>query len=136
MGSQNLIVSLMDADPNRYRCSPERLKKAWSSQDEVSTHVRQGRRQSGMLSIGQQALLRTLDGQGAICSNIRDCHPHLSKNLGKDSGRFSGYLQNILSLGSSRPLLGTTGASCPPGLAAHLLKALRVLVYLGLCTCS
>lgn len=35
------------ADPSRYRCSPERLKKAWSSQDEVSTHVRQGRRQSG-----------------------------------------------------------------------------------------
>ncbi|XP_073853630.1 pleckstrin homology domain-containing family G member 3 isoform X8 [Macaca fascicularis] len=33
-------------DPNRYRYSPERLKKAWSSQDEVSTHVRQGRRQS------------------------------------------------------------------------------------------
>lgn len=40
-------MSLPGADPNRYRYSPERLKKAWSSQDEVSTHVRQGRRQSG-----------------------------------------------------------------------------------------
>lgn len=40
-------MSLLGADPSRYRYSPERLKKAWPSQDEVSTHVPQGRRQSG-----------------------------------------------------------------------------------------
>ncbi|KAM9090417.1 pleckstrin homology domain-containing family G member 3 isoform 8-T11 [Megaptera novaeangliae] len=37
-------LSLLGADPNRYRHSPERLKKA--SQDEVSSDVHQGRRQS------------------------------------------------------------------------------------------
>lgn len=41
------MISLLATDPSRYRCSPERMKKAWSSQDEVSAHVRQGRRQSG-----------------------------------------------------------------------------------------
>ncbi|NP_001295076.1 pleckstrin homology domain-containing family G member 3 [Homo sapiens] len=44
--AKEAILEMDSYYPNRYRCSPERLKKAWSSQDEVSTNVRQGRRQS------------------------------------------------------------------------------------------
>ncbi|XP_075387823.1 pleckstrin homology domain-containing family G member 3 isoform X3 [Tenrec ecaudatus] len=44
--AKEAILEMDSYYPNRYRCSPERLKKAWSSQDEVSTHMRQGRRQS------------------------------------------------------------------------------------------
>ncbi|KAM5340110.1 pleckstrin homology domain-containing family G member 3 isoform 6-T6 [Glossophaga mutica] len=46
--AKEAILEMDSYYPNRYRYSPERLKKAWSSQDEVSTHEgrRQGRRQS------------------------------------------------------------------------------------------
>ncbi|GAB1297547.1 Pleckstrin homology domain-containing family G member 3 [Apodemus speciosus] len=44
--AKEAILEMDSYYPSRYRCSPERIKKAWSSQDEVSTHVRQGRRQS------------------------------------------------------------------------------------------
>nr|XP_034344173.1 pleckstrin homology domain-containing family G member 3 isoform X9 [Arvicanthis niloticus] len=44
--AKEAILEMDSYYPSRYRCSPERMKKAWSSQDEVSTHVRQGRRQS------------------------------------------------------------------------------------------
>ncbi|XP_078191241.1 pleckstrin homology domain-containing family G member 3 isoform X7 [Callithrix jacchus] len=44
--AKEAILEMDSYYPNRYRYSPERMKKAWSSQDEVSTHVRQGRRQS------------------------------------------------------------------------------------------
>ncbi|XP_058423099.1 pleckstrin homology domain-containing family G member 3 isoform X6 [Diceros bicornis minor] len=44
--AKEAILEMDSYYPNRYRHSPERLKKAWSSQDEVSTHMHQGRRQS------------------------------------------------------------------------------------------
>ncbi|XP_029396698.1 pleckstrin homology domain-containing family G member 3 isoform X5 [Mus pahari] len=44
--AKEAILEMDSYYPSRYRCSPERMKKAWFSQDEVSTHVRQGRRQS------------------------------------------------------------------------------------------
>ncbi|XP_066129234.1 pleckstrin homology domain-containing family G member 3 isoform X1 [Saccopteryx bilineata] len=44
--AKEAILEMDSYYPNRYRYSPERLKKAWSSQNEVFTHVRQGRRQS------------------------------------------------------------------------------------------
>ncbi|XP_062945413.1 pleckstrin homology domain-containing family G member 3 isoform X2 [Cynocephalus volans] len=44
--AKEAILEMDSYYPNRYRYSPERLKKAWTSQDEVSAHVRQGRRQS------------------------------------------------------------------------------------------
>eukprot|EP00073_Rattus_norvegicus_P047755 XP_017449958.1 PREDICTED: pleckstrin homology domain-containing family G member 3 isoform X4 [Rattus norvegicus] len=44
--AKEAILEMDSYYPSRYRCSPERMKKAWSSQDEVSAHVRQGRRQS------------------------------------------------------------------------------------------
>ncbi|XP_044926419.1 pleckstrin homology domain-containing family G member 3 isoform X11 [Mustela putorius furo] len=44
--AKEAILEMDSYYPSRYRCSPERLKKAWSSQDEVSTHAQQGRRQS------------------------------------------------------------------------------------------
>ncbi|XP_038400873.1 pleckstrin homology domain-containing family G member 3 isoform X1 [Canis lupus familiaris] len=53
--AKEAILEMDSYYPSRYRCSPERLKKAWSSQDEVSTHVRQGRRQS---EPGQPLFLR------------------------------------------------------------------------------
>ncbi|XP_032200391.1 pleckstrin homology domain-containing family G member 3 isoform X10 [Mustela erminea] len=53
--AKEAILEMDSYYPSRYRCSPERLKKAWSSQDEVSTHARQGRRQS---EPGQPSFLR------------------------------------------------------------------------------
>ncbi|XP_052041582.1 pleckstrin homology domain-containing family G member 3 isoform X6 [Apodemus sylvaticus] len=44
--AKEAILEMDSYYPSRYRCSPERIKKAWSSQDEVSAHVRHGRRQS------------------------------------------------------------------------------------------
>ncbi|XP_032963431.1 pleckstrin homology domain-containing family G member 3 isoform X14 [Rhinolophus ferrumequinum] len=44
--AKEAILEMDSYYPNRYRYSPERLKKAWPSQDEVSTHIHQGRRQS------------------------------------------------------------------------------------------
>ncbi|KAM5273135.1 pleckstrin homology domain-containing family G member 3 [Ctenodactylus gundi] len=44
--AKEAILEMDSYYPSRYRYSPERLKKAWSSQDEVSTPARQGRRQS------------------------------------------------------------------------------------------
>ncbi|XP_012580044.1 PREDICTED: pleckstrin homology domain-containing family G member 3 isoform X2 [Condylura cristata] len=44
--AKEAILEMDSYYPNRYRYSPERLKKAWSSQDEVSSHMRQGRRKS------------------------------------------------------------------------------------------
>ncbi|XP_036290183.1 pleckstrin homology domain-containing family G member 3 isoform X7 [Pipistrellus kuhlii] len=44
--AKEAILEMDSYYPNRYRYSPERLKKAWSSQDEAPTHARQGRRQS------------------------------------------------------------------------------------------
>ncbi|XP_045756997.1 pleckstrin homology domain-containing family G member 3 isoform X5 [Mirounga angustirostris] len=53
--AKEAILEMDSYYPSRYRCSPERLKKAWSSQDEVSTHARQGRRQS---EPGQSSFIR------------------------------------------------------------------------------
>ncbi|KAM6171377.1 pleckstrin homology domain-containing family G member 3 isoform 4-T4 [Erethizon dorsatum] len=44
--AKEAILEMDSYYPNRYRRSPERLKKAWSSQDEVSAHALQERRQS------------------------------------------------------------------------------------------
>lgn len=66
-------------DPNRYRHSPERLKKA--SQDEASTHVHQGRRQSGKAGAvrAERLLSRTLDHAG----NLLQQHLGLALTLRK-----------------------------------------------------
>lgn len=57
-------LSVLGADPNPYRHSPERLKKG--SQDDVSTHVHQGRRQSGKAGTlwAQRLLFRTSNQAG------------------------------------------------------------------------
>lgn len=57
-------LSLLGADPNRYRHSPERLKKG--SQDDVFTHMHQGRRQSGKEGTlwAQRLLFRTFNQAG------------------------------------------------------------------------
>ncbi|XP_022380405.1 pleckstrin homology domain-containing family G member 3 isoform X2 [Enhydra lutris kenyoni] len=60
--AKEAILEMDSYYPSRYRCSPERLKKAWSSQDEVSTHARQGRRQSEPT----RHLLRQLSEKGAV----------------------------------------------------------------------
>lgn len=72
-------LSLLGADPNRYRHSPERLKKA--SQDEASTHVHQGRRQSGKAGAvrAERLLSRTLDHAG----NLLQQHLGLALTLRK-----------------------------------------------------
>ncbi|XP_037688463.1 pleckstrin homology domain-containing family G member 3 isoform X3 [Choloepus didactylus] len=60
--AKEAILEMDSYYPTRYRCSPERLKKAWSSQDEVSTHMRQGRRQSEPT----RHLLRQLNEKGDV----------------------------------------------------------------------
>lgn len=72
-------LSLLGADPNRYRHSPERLKKA--SQDEASTHVHQGRRQSGKAGAvrAERLLSSTLDHVG----NLLQQHLGLALTLRK-----------------------------------------------------
>ncbi|XP_010601329.1 pleckstrin homology domain-containing family G member 3 isoform X3 [Fukomys damarensis] len=44
--AKEAILEMDSYYPSRYRRSPERLKRGWSAQDEVSTRARQGRRQS------------------------------------------------------------------------------------------
>nr|XP_020860380.1 pleckstrin homology domain-containing family G member 3 isoform X7 [Phascolarctos cinereus] len=44
--AKEAILEMDSYYPHRYRYSPERLKKAWSSQDDMPTQVRQYRRQS------------------------------------------------------------------------------------------
>nr|XP_045010338.1 pleckstrin homology domain-containing family G member 3 isoform X3 [Jaculus jaculus] len=65
--AKEAILEMDSYYPNRYRYSPERLKKAWSSQDEVSTHVRQGRRQSEPT----RHLLRQLNEKAARAAGIK-----------------------------------------------------------------
>nr|XP_048271870.1 pleckstrin homology domain-containing family G member 3 isoform X2 [Myodes glareolus]XP_048271871.1 pleckstrin homology domain-containing family G member 3 isoform X2 [Myodes glareolus]XP_048271872.1 pleckstrin homology domain-containing family G member 3 isoform X2 [Myodes glareolus]XP_048271873.1 pleckstrin homology domain-containing family G member 3 isoform X2 [Myodes glareolus]XP_048271874.1 pleckstrin homology domain-containing family G member 3 isoform X2 [Myodes glareolus] len=65
--AKEAILEMDSYYPSRYRCSPERLKKAWSSQDEVSTHVRQGRRQSEPT----RHLLRQLNDKAARAAGMK-----------------------------------------------------------------
>ncbi|XP_036887629.1 pleckstrin homology domain-containing family G member 3 isoform X3 [Sturnira hondurensis] len=61
--AKEAILEMDSYYPNRYRYSPERLKKAWSSQDEVSTH--EGRRQGRRQSEPTRHLLRQLSEKAA-----------------------------------------------------------------------
>ncbi|XP_032731092.1 pleckstrin homology domain-containing family G member 3 isoform X11 [Lontra canadensis] len=89
--AKEAILEMDSYYPSRYRCSPERLKKAWSSQDEVSTHARQGRRQS---EPGQPSFLRaTLPSRqrGFVESGLngrRKSEPtrHLLRQLSEKAG--------------------------------------------------
>ncbi|XP_064148668.1 pleckstrin homology domain-containing family G member 3 isoform X5 [Loxodonta africana] len=65
--AKEAILEMDSYYPNRYRYSPERLKKAWSSQDEVSTHVHQGRRQSEPT----RHLLRQLNEKAARAGGMK-----------------------------------------------------------------
>ncbi|XP_006891893.1 PREDICTED: pleckstrin homology domain-containing family G member 3 [Elephantulus edwardii] len=58
--AKEAILEMDSYYPSQYRYSSERLKKAWSSHNEVSTHVRQGRRQSEP----SRHLLRQLSEKG------------------------------------------------------------------------
>ncbi|XP_049754169.1 pleckstrin homology domain-containing family G member 3 isoform X7 [Elephas maximus indicus] len=75
--AKEAILEMDSYYPNRYRYSPERLKKAWSSQDEVSTHVHQGRRQSGKrrAGVGRDVFIGPMTRRG--------CCSHLSGSPGK-----------------------------------------------------
>ncbi|XP_058423093.1 pleckstrin homology domain-containing family G member 3 isoform X1 [Diceros bicornis minor] len=65
--AKEAILEMDSYYPNRYRHSPERLKKAWSSQDEVSTHMHQGRRQSEPT----KHLLRQLSEKAARAAGMK-----------------------------------------------------------------
>uniref|UniRef100_A0A2K5CCL4 Pleckstrin homology and RhoGEF domain containing G3 n=1 Tax=Aotus nancymaae TaxID=37293 RepID=A0A2K5CCL4_AOTNA len=79
--AKEAILEMDSYYPNRYRYSPERLKKAWSSQDEVSTHVRQGRRQSEPT----KHLLRQLNEKGECGKGRRESEG--SRSSRRPSGR-------------------------------------------------
>ena len=94
--------SLLGADPNRYRHSPERLKKG--SQDDVSAHVHQGRRQSGKAGTwwAQRLLFRTFNQVGNQPSTAAfGAGSHLSGNPRKGWGGggkcgVDGYVWSLL----------------------------------------
>ncbi|XP_040831377.1 pleckstrin homology domain-containing family G member 3 isoform X3 [Ochotona curzoniae] len=115
--AKEAILEMDSYYPNRYRYSPERLKKAWSSQDEVSTHpVRQGRRQSepghpvcvpAALASGQRGFgLPGLQGR-------RKSEPakHLLRQL-NEKARAAG----MKHAGSAGALLDCGQPPCPQGL--------------------
>ena len=104
--------SLLGADPNRYRHSPERLKKG--SQDDVSTHVHQGRRQSGKAGLcGHRGFFSgPLTKWG---TNLLQQHLGLALTSLEIPGRVEGP-------GVSVVWMGTSGASClPPGISDTFL---------------
>ncbi|XP_074183467.1 pleckstrin homology domain-containing family G member 3 isoform X17 [Rhinolophus sinicus] len=65
--AKEAILEMDSYYPSRYRYSPERLKKAWPSQDEESTHVPQGRRQSEPT----RHLLRQLSEKAARAAGMK-----------------------------------------------------------------
>ncbi|XP_027624033.1 pleckstrin homology domain-containing family G member 3 isoform X2 [Tupaia chinensis] len=93
--------------PNRYRCSPERLKKAWSSQDEVSTHVRQGRRQSEptrhlLRQLSEKARAAGMKGKGRRDSEgPKSCRRPSSRSPSSSEKRMS--FESISSLPEVEP---------------------------------
>eukprot|EP00069_Balaena_mysticetus_P019625 bmy_12345T0 len=112
--AKEAILEMDSYYPSRYRHSPERLKKA--SQDEVSTHVHQGRRQSGKAGAlwAERLLFRTLDQAG----NLLQQHLGLALTLRKSWERAGGR-----SLVSSC----TTGQHSPAGSEASRCQALRAI---------
>ncbi|XP_068938477.1 LOW QUALITY PROTEIN: pleckstrin homology domain-containing family G member 3 [Petaurus breviceps papuanus] len=65
--AKEAILEMDSYYPNRYRYSPERLKKAWSSQDDMPTQVRQYRRQSEPT----KHLLRQLNEKASRASGLK-----------------------------------------------------------------
>ncbi|XP_074092229.1 pleckstrin homology domain-containing family G member 3 isoform X2 [Macrotis lagotis] len=66
--AKEAILEMDSYYPNRYRYSPERLKKAWSSQDDMPTQVRQCRRQSGFWEKREGVDSKLLRGPSGIVS--------------------------------------------------------------------
>uniref|UniRef100_A0A2K6L4G3 Pleckstrin homology and RhoGEF domain containing G3 n=1 Tax=Rhinopithecus bieti TaxID=61621 RepID=A0A2K6L4G3_RHIBE len=92
--AKEAILEMDSYYPNRYRYSPERLKKAWSSQDEVSTHVRQGRRQSEPT----KHLLRQLNEKGECGKGRRESEG--SRSSRRPSGRSPASAEKRMSFES------------------------------------
>ncbi|XP_036591399.1 pleckstrin homology domain-containing family G member 3 isoform X2 [Trichosurus vulpecula] len=65
--AKEAILEMDSYYPNQYRYSPERLKKAWSSQDDMPTQVRQHRRQSEPT----KQLLRQLNEKASRVSGLK-----------------------------------------------------------------
>ncbi|XP_072485711.1 pleckstrin homology domain-containing family G member 3 isoform X6 [Notamacropus eugenii] len=65
--AKEAILEMDSYYPNRYRYSPERLKKAWSSQDDMPTQVRQHRRQSEPT----KQLLRQINEKASRASGLK-----------------------------------------------------------------
>ncbi|XP_043839633.1 pleckstrin homology domain-containing family G member 3 isoform X2 [Dromiciops gliroides] len=65
--AKEAILEMDSYYPNRYRYSPERMKKGWSSQDDVPTQVRQYRRQSEPT----KQLLRQLNEKASRASGLK-----------------------------------------------------------------
>ncbi|XP_074146484.1 pleckstrin homology domain-containing family G member 3 isoform X6 [Sminthopsis crassicaudata] len=65
--AKEAILEMDSYYPNRYRYSPERLKKAWSSQDDMPAQVRQYRRQSEPT----KQLLKQLNEKASRASGVK-----------------------------------------------------------------
>ncbi|XP_074092236.1 pleckstrin homology domain-containing family G member 3 isoform X9 [Macrotis lagotis] len=88
--AKEAILEMDSYYPNRYRYSPERLKKAWSSQDDMPTQVRQCRRQSEPT----KQLLRQLNDKASKASGLK-VKGHDEYEIAKSYKRPSG--QSLMS---------------------------------------
>ncbi|XP_066129246.1 pleckstrin homology domain-containing family G member 3 isoform X6 [Saccopteryx bilineata] len=101
--AKEAILEMDSYYPNRYRYSPERLKKAWSSQNEVFTHVRQGRRQSEPT----RHLLRQLSEKARAAAGMKGKGRRESagpESCRRPSGRSPPSAENRLSFESASSL--------------------------------
>ncbi|KAM5340109.1 pleckstrin homology domain-containing family G member 3 isoform 5-T5 [Glossophaga mutica] len=105
--AKEAILEMDSYYPNRYRYSPERLKKAWSSQDEVSTH--EGRRQGRRQSEPTRHLLRQLSEKAARAVGMK------GKVRGESEGPESCRRPSSRSANSAEKRMSFESVSSLPG---------------------
>ncbi|XP_045756998.1 pleckstrin homology domain-containing family G member 3 isoform X6 [Mirounga angustirostris] len=122
--AKEAILEMDSYYPSRYRCSPERLKKAWSSQDEVSTHARQGRRQSEPT----RHLLRQLSEKASAAEMKEKGHRESEgpKSRRRSSGRSPTSAEKRVSFESTSSSLPEVEPDPEPEMEQEVFAAMEV----------
>ncbi|XP_006751240.1 pleckstrin homology domain-containing family G member 3 isoform X5 [Leptonychotes weddellii] len=122
--AKEAILEMDSYYPSRYRCSPERLKKAWSSQDEVSTHARQGRRQSEPT----RHLLRQLSEKASAAEMKEKGHRESEgpKSRRRSSGRSPTSAEKRVSFESTSSSLPEVEPDPEPEVEQEVFAAMEV----------
>ncbi|XP_034848755.1 pleckstrin homology domain-containing family G member 3 isoform X5 [Mirounga leonina] len=122
--AKEAILEMDSYYPSRYRCSPERLKKAWSSQDEVSTHARQGRRQSEPT----RHLLRQLSEKASATEMKEKGHRESEgpKSRRRSSGRSPTSAEKRVSFESTSSSLPEVEPDPEPEMEQEVFAAMEV----------